>query len=202
MGVNAHGSLNNVGSNGNYWSAGPYSTTNGYNLNFNSGSVNPTNNNNRANGFSVRSVSAFTLCHRRSEVAAAETYFLTIMALYSDLPVFKATYDLLLLTYKKQNQVPRELRYTLVREITQRLIDMLSLIFQANATREKLPLLAKARTNMEEVKIRFRLLSDLHLLGARGFADIIAREESISKQLASWYNSAAKATIDNRRTTQ
>lgn len=115
------------------------------------------------------------------------------MALYSELPVFKATYDLLLLTYKKQNKLPRELRYTLVREITQRLIDMLSLIFQANATRDKLPLLTKARTSMEEVKIRYRLLSDLHLLGTRGFADIVEREESISKQLASWYNSAARS---------
>lgn len=54
------GSLTNAGTNGNYWSAGPNSVNNGYNLNFNSGNTNPTNNNNRANGFSVRPVSAFT----------------------------------------------------------------------------------------------------------------------------------------------
>ena len=45
--------LNNLGSNGNYWS----STVNGvnaYNPNFNSTAVNPANNNNRANGLSVR----------------------------------------------------------------------------------------------------------------------------------------------------
>ena len=47
--------LNNVGTNGYYWS----STVNGNNsrnLNFNSGNVNPANNNNRAYGFSVRCV--------------------------------------------------------------------------------------------------------------------------------------------------
>ena len=48
------GGLNNVGSNGNFWSFAPYSQTNARNLNFNSGNVNPLNNNNRANGFSVR----------------------------------------------------------------------------------------------------------------------------------------------------
>ena len=48
--------LNNRGSNGNYWSASLNSQTNGYNLNFNSGGVNPANNNNRFNGFSVRAV--------------------------------------------------------------------------------------------------------------------------------------------------
>jgi uncharacterized protein (TIGR02145 family) len=49
---NADGSLNNVGSNGNYWSSS-VNGTNAWNLNFNSGNAN-MNNNNRANGFSVR----------------------------------------------------------------------------------------------------------------------------------------------------
>ena len=53
------GGLNNVGSNGNYWCAVPNSAANGRYLNFNSGNVNPLNNNNRANGFSVRAVRAF-----------------------------------------------------------------------------------------------------------------------------------------------
>ena len=51
-------SYNNGGSNGNYWSSTLNSSTNGRNLNFNSGNVNPQNNNNRYNGFSVRAVRA------------------------------------------------------------------------------------------------------------------------------------------------
>ena len=50
-------SVNNVGSNGNYWSSSYNNSNNAYNLNFNSGNVNPNNNNNRYNGFSVRIVS-------------------------------------------------------------------------------------------------------------------------------------------------
>lgn len=49
-------SLNNSGSNGYYWSSSWYNSSNGYNLNFNSGNVNPQNNNNRYYGFSVRAV--------------------------------------------------------------------------------------------------------------------------------------------------
>lgn len=46
----------NAGNNGNYWSSTPNSnSSNAYNLNFNStSSINPSNNNNRYNGFSVR----------------------------------------------------------------------------------------------------------------------------------------------------
>ena len=51
---NGSGGLNNVGGNGNFWTFAPNSQTNARNLNFNSGNVNPLNNNNRSNGFSVR----------------------------------------------------------------------------------------------------------------------------------------------------
>jgi uncharacterized protein (TIGR02145 family) len=49
---NSNGTLNNVGSNGNYWSS-TVDGTNARNLNFNSSNAN-MNSNNRANGFSVR----------------------------------------------------------------------------------------------------------------------------------------------------
>ncbi|MDO5481104.1 MAG: hypothetical protein Q4F60_02035 [Candidatus Saccharibacteria bacterium] len=50
------GSLNNRGSNGNYWSRESNSPTNAYNLNFNSTNFNPQNTNNKINGFTVRCV--------------------------------------------------------------------------------------------------------------------------------------------------
>ena len=53
------GAMNNEWNNGYYWSASPYNATNGYNLNFNSGNVNPQNNNQRGNGFPVRCVQEF-----------------------------------------------------------------------------------------------------------------------------------------------
>lgn len=50
---NSNATVNNVGSNGYYWSS-TVNGTNSYNLNFNSTNVNPVNNNNRPYGFSVR----------------------------------------------------------------------------------------------------------------------------------------------------
>ncbi len=56
--LNSSGALTNVGTNGYVWSSSSYYAGNnnaGY-LNFNSGAVNPLNNANRANAFSVRCV--------------------------------------------------------------------------------------------------------------------------------------------------
>lgn len=50
------GSVNNVGSDGSYWSAVPRSANNGYYLGFSPSGVNPVNDYNRALGFSVRPV--------------------------------------------------------------------------------------------------------------------------------------------------
>jgi len=49
-------SVNNVGSNGNYWSASYNNSNNAYNVNFNDGNLNTDNWNNRYNGQSVRLV--------------------------------------------------------------------------------------------------------------------------------------------------
>ena len=53
---NSGWNTNNVGSEGNYWSSAGQDADNAYNLNFNSGNINPANNNNRRNGNSVRLV--------------------------------------------------------------------------------------------------------------------------------------------------
>ena len=54
--VNTAGNLNNVGTNGRYWSSSVNSATNAYNLYIDGTNVNPANNNNKANGISVRCV--------------------------------------------------------------------------------------------------------------------------------------------------
>jgi hypothetical protein len=66
-------SWNNQGSNGNYWSRSLNSQTNGRNLNFNSGGVNPQNNNNRFNGFTRRAVQHSSL-HRLTSVTGTRPH--------------------------------------------------------------------------------------------------------------------------------
>ena len=53
---NSTGTVNNVGSNGYFWSAVPGSTGNGRNLDFNSSDIGPLNSNYRSYGFAVRPV--------------------------------------------------------------------------------------------------------------------------------------------------
>lgn len=77
---NSNGSLNNVGSNGYVWSAAANSQNNAYYLYFNSSNVNPQNNNNRANGFSVRPVAALTLCNYNMKYTREDLDYMVYVA--------------------------------------------------------------------------------------------------------------------------
>ncbi|MBP5158584.1 MAG: hypothetical protein ILP18_12020 [Treponema sp.] len=73
--------VNNVGNNGNYWSSSVNSEANARTVNFNSGTVNPQNNNNRRNGFSVRLSRASILL---AVLLAAALLLLALSFLFSD----------------------------------------------------------------------------------------------------------------------
>ena len=99
-------SLNNDGSNGNYWSGTLNSgnENNAHNLNFNSGNWN-WNNNNRNNGHSVRPVAAFTGAPNHAETAKGRS------------PSFKLTREQLLVdiirAYKDARRHKRKREYLL-----------------------------------------------------------------------------------------
>lgn len=116
------------------------------------------------------------------------------MAQYDNLPVYKAAYDLLQSIYRNLGNVPRDVRFTLVETLKNELTDILVLIYKANSTTEKLPLIADAREKLVSVKIRMRLLHDLHHVGVKQYANLTLQVEQVSKQLAAWHKYARERT--------
>ena len=125
------------------------------------------------------------------------------MAQYDNLPVYKATYDLLQSIYRDTGNVPRDVKFTLVETLKNELTEILVLIYKTNSTTEKLPLIIGMRERLIGVKVRLRLLlrldlpcpfpaclsrllHDLRHIGTRLYAHLVEQVESVSKQLASW----------------
>ena len=124
------------------------------------------------------------------------------MAQYENLPVFKATYDLLLDLYKTLNNVPRDLRYTLVQDLKNELTQLMVLIYKANSQREKTATLRKCLDLFLSVRLRIRLLKDMRFLSVARFAELSLKTEIISKQLTGWHNHSVKlATKEGHSTT-
>ena len=111
------------------------------------------------------------------------------MATYNQLPVYKATYDLLLYVYQTGKDVQRDYRYTLGETLKRDLITILTLIYRANANRQKVEIIVEAREKLVAVKLQLRLLHDLKQLSLKNYANASLMTESISKQLSAWQKS-------------
>jgi hypothetical protein len=59
------------------------------------------------------------------------------MALYSDLPVYKSTYDLLLAIFCFTKDFGKEYKYTVGESLKNETIALLTLIYRANVKRDK-----------------------------------------------------------------
>ena len=114
-------------------------------------------------------------------------------ALYSNLPVYRDCYAVTLEFAKMRSELPRDTRYTIAQDLSRVLVGMMVTIYRANSSRtDKARLIAEMRRQAVEVQIYFRLLSDMHHLGAQKAAFFMDKVTSIGKQLAAWHKSAVK----------
>jgi CRISPR-associated protein Cas8b1/Cst1 subtype I-B len=111
------------------------------------------------------------------------------MAIYLHLPVYKATYDLVLEIFKAVKDFSREYKYTIGENIKKEAIEMVTDIYRANSSFSKKLHIKKAREKIETIRIFFRLARDLRQVGLKRFVDVNERVENISKQLTAWQRS-------------
>lgn len=112
--------------------------------------------------------------------------------IYDNLPVYKATYDLLLILFHLNRNFQRDYRYTLGENIKNELINVLVCIYKANTTLQKAVILESAREHVVVVKLQFRLLADLKQISIKQYAQVAERIECVSKQLSAWHKSSMK----------
>ena len=108
------------------------------------------------------------------------------MTLASHLPIYKASYDLILHLFEIIHTYPRTYKYTLGEQLKQETLTLILTITKANILRDKKPLLEQARGSVESIRLLLRLSKDLHLLSLEKFVEINSAVESISKQLVAW----------------
>jgi hypothetical protein len=114
------------------------------------------------------------------------------MSRYTDLPLYKASYDLMLEVYSFVGDLGREYRYTIGERVKEEVLELFLLLYRANRNRDKFGVLEKARERIETVRLLVRLTKDLKVLGTRRFALLNERIELVSKQLLGWQKSLKK----------
>jgi len=119
---------------------------------------------------------------------AAQIFF--EMALYNELPVYKATYDLLLGIFQFTKDFNKEYKYTVGESLKKETISLLTLIYRANTRHQKEDVLQMAREQIEVIRLLIRVMKDMKQISLEKFVKINQIVENVSKQLNGWQKSA------------
>jgi four helix bundle protein len=111
------------------------------------------------------------------------------MAQYNTLPVYKASYDLMIVVFEFCRHLTKEYKYTLGEKLKNETLELLMNIYRANSKHDKTQCLQNARENIEVTRLLFRLINDLKLIPIKKFIHANEHIENISKQLTGWQRS-------------
>ncbi len=117
------------------------------------------------------------------------------MALFSELPVYKLGYDLLIAIYDRTKLFTREYKYTLGEKLKNETLELLINIYKANKSKQatRLQYIGNARQNIEVIRLLLRVTKDLKIIGIKGHVVLNVQVEELSKQLTSWQKYTARA---------
>jgi hypothetical protein len=112
------------------------------------------------------------------------------MTLATDLPIYKPTYDLILLVMNLTRNYPKSFRHGLARDIDLGAQQLATMIFQANCTHDKVPVIEGLRKKLSVLRLQLRLSKDLRLISAGQFGATVELTTAIGKQATGWLKSA------------
>ena len=105
---------------------------------------------------------------------------------YNELPVYKATYDLLLEIFRFTKHFSKEYKYTVGESIKKETLDLITLIYRANSKRDRINIIREAREKIEVIRLFIRLMKDLQQISIKRFVQVNIQVENVSKQLTGW----------------
>lgn len=108
------------------------------------------------------------------------------MAIYTNLPVYKSTYRLLLSVVRILPDLPRDCRYSMGQKLREKIMDIIIMVYRANRTRRKLPIIMHIREALVEVQVYLRLMCDMRYISDGQYIDIMEQSVEISKQVSAW----------------
>ena len=114
------------------------------------------------------------------------------MAKYDELPVYKASYDLLLEIFLFTKDFRRDYKYTAGESLKKETLELITLIYRANSKADKRETLQLAREKIEVIRLFIRLMKDLKQVSIKKFVALNKKIESVSRQLTGWHKSLTK----------
>jgi len=113
------------------------------------------------------------------------------MALHSTLPIYKVTYELLVLATEVTRHMPRDFKATMGAKLREECLELVVLIYRANSAADKVPHLTRMLERLQVAELLFRLSKDLRLIAVKHYAAAIELTAAVGRQANGWRKSQA-----------
>ena len=112
---------------------------------------------------------------------------------FDDIPIFQKSYEFYKTLYQYLVDFPKKDRYTIGQRLENISLDLLELtVFATNLQKsEKLPVLQKASTKLDLLKILIRLTKDLKILDNKKYLILEGYLQEIGKMLGGWIKASS-----------
>ena len=117
------------------------------------------------------------------------------MAIHTTLPIYKTTYDLLVLAAGMTKNMPRDFKVSMGGKITEECVEAVLLIFRANCAKQKTQYLDELLETVQTLELLMRLSKDLRLISTGQYAQAIALTDQIGKQANGWRKHSASSPV-------
>ena len=117
------------------------------------------------------------------------------MGLYSELPVYRDSYNLLIEIYQLTNKFSRDYKYSLGQDMKRDALNLFRNLYRANRALDKKQDLENFLDDFELLKMEIRLCVDMRLLPLKKMALISLLTDSIGKQITAWRNKSREKNL-------
>lgn len=111
------------------------------------------------------------------------------MAIYTNLPIYKAAYSLMLDVSRMMPDLPRDCRYSLGQDLRSKIMEIIICVYRANRVRIKYDIISKMQEAIIEAQVYIRVMCDLKYISERKYILLSDQTVEISKQLSAWSRS-------------
>jgi hypothetical protein len=112
------------------------------------------------------------------------------MALHTQLPVYKDTYQLVLQIFERTRDFPREYKYTLGQDMKRDALQLLRCIYRANKHKNRAAHLEDFLDEFELLQLEIRLCVEMKIITIRHQAALSGLIARIGKQVTGWRNAS------------
>ena len=108
------------------------------------------------------------------------------MATHTQLPIYKAAYDLLGVVADLVKNMPRDFKRSIGEKISAECIEITVLVFRANVAQDKAPHLIELLERLQVAELMLRLSMDKRLISRPRYARAVELTTSIGKKANGW----------------